>query len=99
LSFVQEVKKFYAEHVYTKFVRSDQYALLIPGSFGSEVNPKCNMACYDEMISYDALQYYEWADSDPKIVGIAPWIWNNCGEPCKKYKDEIGTRDSRLSNT
>ena len=57
------------------------------------------MMCYDDMISHDAIQFFDWADKDEKIVGLAPWNWKGCGSGCIKYKDEIGTRDPRMNVT
>lgn len=74
----------------------EQLAILIPGSFGSEHNTKCDMSCYDKMISYDAEKYYSWAEAENKIVGIMPWNWNGCGSGCIEAKCEIGTTDARM---
>jgi hypothetical protein len=61
---------------------ANQKAVLVPGSYGSDVNhyPNgtyvCNRACYDEMIAHDAKDYHTWATTDNRIAGVFPWNWN-----------------------
>jgi hypothetical protein len=50
----------------------------------------CDLQCYDEMCALDALNFFQWASDDERIVGLAPWNWTGCPE-CAAIHDEIGT--------
>ena len=67
-----------------------QSVFLVPGSFSSNVNSKCNADCYIDMITEDIKKYVEWAQSDDKVSGVFPWTWGSC-PGCTNTKDEIGT--------
>ena len=75
-----------------------QQVLLVPGAFGSDLNRHpngsyiCARDCYDKMCAKDAADFYAWAKSDSRVVGITPWNWEGC-KNCKEDKDEIGARD------
>jgi hypothetical protein len=49
---------------------------------------KCNLQRYTE----DVLDYIEWASSEPRIVGFAPYHWNNCPY-CRRTRNEIGVKE------
>ena len=91
------VRKFYEENIYPNLTEH-QRVLLVPGAFGSDVNRRpngsyiCDRACYDKMCAKDAVDFYDWAKSDSRVVGITPWNWAGCAS-CTIDKDEIGTRD------
>ena len=63
---------------------------LVPGSFSSKVNSKCDAKCYNDMITYDIGQFVDWAKSDSRVWGVVPWTWGSC-TTCTGSKDEIGT--------
>ena len=91
-------RKFYQANIYPNLTEH-QKVLLIPGAFGSVFNrlPNngsyiCDLVCYDKMCAKDAADFYDWAKSDPRVVGITPWNWAGCPS-CVKYKEEIGARD------
>jgi hypothetical protein len=69
-----------------------QRTLLVPGSFASERSKTCSAACFDKFMTQDALDYMQWAASEPRIVGFAPYHWNNCPN-CKKTRNEIGVKE------
>jgi len=98
------VRPFYQTYIYPK-LRSGQQVMLVPGSFGSNVNhfPNgtfvCNKTCYDAMCAHDALDFLAWAKADPLVVAIMPWNWAGC-PPCNGSRwtppdtccmDELGT--------
>lgn len=103
------VQKYYQTWIYPNLT-SIQHALLVPGSFGSNVNhyPNgtyiCNNSCYDIMCTHDAHDFYSWAQSDPRVAAICPWNWNGCPScngsrftpPHTCCMDEIGTKDQPL---
>jgi hypothetical protein len=49
------------------------------------------------MCAHDAVDFYSWAVSDPRVVAMTPWNWGGCGGPCKAPMDEIGTQDMPLT--
>jgi hypothetical protein len=91
------VRKIYQDMIYPNLTEN-QKVLLVPGAFGSDVNKNpngsyiCDRMCYDKMCAKDAVDFYDWAKSDPRVVGITPWNWGGCAS-CQKYRDEIGARD------
>jgi hypothetical protein len=103
-------KLWYETNIYPNMT-SNQKALLVPGSFGSNVNhyPNgteiCDKDCYDQMCAKDATDYYAWGKADPRVVAIAPWNWGGCATcngsrftpPHTCCMDEIGTKDQPLS--
>jgi hypothetical protein len=88
-------------------ITSIQKVVLVPGSFGSDVNhyPNgtyvCDRDCYDDMISHDAVDYASWGGTDARVAAILPWNWNGCAQ-CNGSRwspkghtccmDELGTR-------
>lgn len=76
----QWVKGFYDAWIFPN-ITAEQRVVLVPGSFGSNVNhyPNgtyvCDRACYDAMCAHDAHDYAAWASSDPRIAGVMPWNW------------------------
>eukprot|EP01065_Artemidia_motanka_P010769 TRINITY_DN15769_c0_g1_i1.p1 TRINITY_DN15769_c0_g1~~TRINITY_DN15769_c0_g1_i1.p1 ORF type:complete len:302 (+),score=98.73 TRINITY_DN15769_c0_g1_i1:56-961(+) len=100
------VRGLYRQHIYPKLGESQQ-VMLVPGSFGSDVNhyPNgtyvCNRTCYDVMCAEDAGDFYAWAKEDPKVVAVMPWEWKGCPTcngsrwtpPHTCCMDEIGTVD------
>ena len=60
---------------------SEQRAILVPGSFGSNVNhyPNgtyvCDKQCYDQMCAHDANDFATWAAADDRVAGVFPWNW------------------------
>jgi hypothetical protein len=60
---------------------SEQKAILVPGSFGSNVNhyPNgtyvCDKQCYDQMCAHDANDFATWAAADDRVAGVFPWNW------------------------
>ena len=98
------VRPFYEAYIYPR-LRPGQQVMLVPGSFGSNVNhfPNgtyvCDKNCYDEMCAADALDFLAWAKADPKVLAIMPWNWAGC-PPCNGSRwtppdtccmDELGT--------
>ena len=79
--------------------------MLVPGSYGSDVNhyPNgtyvCNRACYDAMVAHDAADFHQWATTDDRIAAIMPWNWAGCPScngsrwtpPHTCCMDELGT--------
>jgi hypothetical protein len=90
------VKQFYNDYIFPNLTNS-QSALLVPGSYGSNLNKKCDKDCYDRMCAHDAVDFYSWAVSDRRIVAMTPWNWGGCGGPCEVPMDEIGTQDMPLA--
>ena len=84
-----------------------QRAILVPGSFGSDVNhfPNgtyvCNRSCYDDMCARDADDFYAWASTDDRVAGVLTWNYGGCAAcngshwtpPHTCCMDEIGTKD------
>jgi hypothetical protein len=99
------VRGFYDAHVFPRLAPGQQ-AVLVPGSFGSDVNhyPNgtyvCNRSCYDQMCAYDAADFTAWALADTRVVGVFPWTWAGCPTcngsrwtpPHTCCMDELGTR-------
>ena len=85
---------------------SIQKVVLVPGSFGSDVNhyPNgtyvCDRDCYDDMVSNDAVDFAAWGANDTRIAAILPWNWYGCAScngsrwtpPHTCCMDELGTR-------
>lgn len=104
-------RKFYQTQVVPKLA-SHQELVLVPGSFGSNVNhyPNgtyvCNKSCYDTMCAHDAHDFYQWAlEPASRVAAIFPWNWGGC-QACNGSRwtpphtccmDEIGTRDQPLA--
>ena len=100
------VRAFYERWIYPNLT-AYQSVILVPGSFGSDVNVDpngtviCDRECYDAMCSHDAKDIYAWAKRDPRVVGVMPWNWNGCRScngtrwtpPHTCCMDEIGTKD------
>jgi hypothetical protein len=74
------VREFYEQNIYPNLTEH-QRVLLVPGAFGSDGNRHpngsyiCDRACYDRMCAKDAVDFYDWAKSDSRVVGITPWNW------------------------
>ena len=104
------VRTLYTEHIYPR-LGAEQKALLVPGSFGSDVNhwPNgtaiCDRHCYDVMCAHDAHDFAAWAEADERVVAVAPWNWGGCATcngsrftpPHTCCMDEIGTREMPLT--
>lgn len=98
------VRGYYEKWIYPNMT-ADQHAILVPGSFGSDVNhfPNgtyvCNRSCYEAMCSHDAADFVSWAASDDLVAGIFPWNWAGCPTcngshwtpPHTCCMDELGT--------
>eukprot|EP01052_Picozoa_sp_SAG31_P043601 SAG31_NODE_7316_length_1721_cov_2.074599_2_plen_323_part_01 len=83
---VKAVRDMYEKHVYPKML-PHQKLLLVPGAFAMPVGSKnpdctwkpncrktpCDLACYDEMGADDAAHYWQWAQNDTRVIGLAPW--------------------------
>jgi len=103
--------KTYYESVIFPNLTESQKAILVPGSFGSDVNhyPNgtyvCDRQCYDKMCSQDAHGFVDWAMHDERVAGIFPWNWGGCPScngsrwtpPHTCCMDEIGTKDMPLT--
>lgn len=103
-------RKFYETYIFPNLTAT-QKALLVPGSFGSNVNhyPNgtyvCDNHCYDVMCAQDANDFYAWAKADSRVAAIAPWNWEGCPgcngsrwtPPHTCCMDEIGTVDQPLA--
>ena len=104
---VQEyVAGFYDAYIFP-LLSPGQRAVLVPGSFGSDVNhyPNgtyvCSRGCYDAMIAHDAADFQAWAAADARIAAVMPWNWAGCPScngsrwtpPHTCCMDEIGTKD------
>jgi hypothetical protein len=83
------VKKFYDLWIFPLLDTETQQIVLVPGSFGSDVNhfplpPQgngsyvCDRACYETMNVLDAEDYYEWALADDRVAAVFPWNWGGC---------------------
>ena len=83
-----------------------QSVALVPGSFGSNVNhyPNgtyvCDVQCYDQMISHDAVDFAAWAkEENSRVTAVLPWNWRGCPScngsrwtpPHTCCMDELGT--------
>ena len=98
------VRGFYDAWIFPNLTAT-QSVVLVPGSFGSNVNhfPNgtyvCDVACYDKMIAHDATDFVAWAHEDPRIVAVLPWNWQGCAAcngsrwtpPHTCCMDELGT--------
>jgi hypothetical protein len=101
---VSHVKPFYETYIFPR-LGAQQRVMLVPGSFGSDVNhyPNgtyvCDRHCYDQMCALDADEFYAWAEQDARIVAIMPWNWAGCPTcngsrwtpPYECCMDELGT--------
>ena len=74
------VRSFYEANIYPHLT-AEQRAVVIPGSFGSNVNRNCNCSCYDVMCQIDANDFWQWVQVDPMIAAVTPWNWVGC-PPC-----------------
>ena len=100
------VKSYYEKYIFPN-ISSMQKAILVPGSFGSDVNhfPNgsyvCNKSCYDDMCARDADDFYAWASTDARVAGVLTWNYGGCAAcngshwtpPHTCCMDEIGTKD------
>lgn len=99
----------YPRHYYETTIfpnlTAHQSAVLVPGSFGSHVNRDVNNSQYDVMCAQDAHDFYAWASTDPRIVGMTVWNWGGCAgcngsrwtPPHTCCMDEVGTKDQPLA--
>ena len=104
------VRSFFETKIYPRLA-AGQLVMLVPGSFGSDVNhyPNgtyvCDRACYDRMCAFDASDFFAWASTDPLVVAIMPWNWQGCPScngsrwtpPNTCCMDELGTDVQPLS--
>jgi len=74
--------KMYRESLYPKMT-PNQSALVVPGSYGSNVNPKYSLQQYEDLMFQNAWGYYQWTLTDPRIIGMNPWYFGppGCGMP------------------
>jgi hypothetical protein len=100
------VKTFYDAWIFPHLTPL-QKVVLVPGSFGSNVNhyPNgtyvCDKACYDAMCAHDAADFAAWAAQDARVAGVFPWNWGGCPTcngsqwtpPHTCCKDELGTKE------
>jgi len=91
---VATVKSEYQNTLYS-YMNANQRAILVPQAYGSNLVAGKTLAQWDaEMVAY-AQQYYDWAKTDTKIIGIVPWHWLTLDE--QWWVDgctyEIGARD------
>ena len=105
-----QVRSFFTEKIYPRLTPA-QRVMLVPGSFGSDVNhyPNgtyiCDRNCYDTFCAHDAADFYSWASGDPLVVAIMPWNWQGCPAcngsrwtpPNTCCMDELGTRVQPLT--
>ncbi len=98
------VRGFYESWIFPNLTAS-QRVILVPGSFGSDVNhfPNgtfvCDRDCYDDMVAHDARDFYAWATTDARVAGVFPWNWGGCAAcngsrwtpPHTCCMDELGT--------
>ena len=69
------VRAYYERWIYPNLT-AGQRVMLVPGSFGSDVNhyPNgtvvCDRACYDAMVSADAADFYHWAVTDERVAAV-----------------------------
>jgi len=74
------------------------------GPLNAPTSPVLCCAVYDQYQA-DAVDFYAWAKSDPKVAAIAPWNWGGCPTcngsrftaPHTCCMDEIGTKDQPLT--
>jgi hypothetical protein len=70
------VEAFYREQMYPRMA-PHQRTLIVPGTFGSRDFRACDGTCFDAMMEADALQFFEWAQSDVRVEGFVPWHFFN----------------------
>jgi len=90
------VRSFYEAHIFPRLAPG-QLVTVVPGSFGSNVNSRCDQACYDRMCAADAVDFAAWAGNDTRIIGIQPWNWGGCPPCAACCKDELGTNVQPLA--
>ena len=104
------VRAFYDLYIFPNLT-AQQQVMLVPGSFGSNVNhyPNgtyvCNKTCYDDMCARDAVDFFSWANADRRVAAVMPWNWGGCATcngsrwtpPHTCCMDEIGTKDQPRS--
>jgi len=73
---------YYREYMYPR-MSANQSALVVPGSYGSNMNRKFSFQQYEDLMFENAWEYYQWALTDPRIIGINPWYYGppGCGLP------------------
>ena len=93
-------------------ITSEQKVVLVPGSYGSNVNhyPNgtyvCDKTCYDVMCAHDAQDFKAWALADDRVAGVFPWNWGGCPScngsrwtpPHTCCMDELGTNVQPLTS-
>ncbi len=91
---VNTVKSKYQNTLYG-YMNANQRAILVPQAYGSNLVAGKTLAQWDaEMVTY-AQQYYDWAKTDTKVIGIVPWHWLTLDEHwwVEGTTYEIGARD------
>jgi len=60
-----------------------QRALVVPGAYGSRVNKDFTLQQYSDFMVQNAWAYFQWAVTDPRLIGMNPWYWGppGCGMP------------------
>ena len=101
-------KKFYEESIYP-LLHDHQRVFIVPGSFATHdsrppqppLYPKGNETyCFngtfegcDEYMGHQANAYFTWAESDPRVAGIAPWHWDSRNIGVVTPYKEVGVAD------
>jgi hypothetical protein len=86
-------RQWYEDTLYPLLNTSTQRVFVVPGSFGSRVDPKKTLAEFSAEMVADAHTFHQWALGDPMLYGIAPWHWEarKVGQT-SAYK-EVGTSE------
>lgn len=86
-------RSWYTETLYQVLNASHQRVFVVPGSFGSRVDPKKSLSDFSKEMIADAHAYHQWALEDPMVYGIVPWHWEarKVGQT-SAYK-EVGTSE------
>ena len=86
-------RSWYTETLYQVLNASHQRVFIVPGSFGSRVDPQKSLAEFSLAMVAAAYAYHQWALEDPMVYGIVPWHWEarKVGQT-SAYK-EVGTSE------
>jgi len=80
----------YPIYLYSK-MSANQKALVVPGSYGSNVNPHFSLQQYEQFMFQNAWAYYQWTLQDDRIIGINPWYYGPASSGQPGY--EVSTYD------
>lgn len=89
---VDQHRAFYTSTLYPK-LSGRQRTFVVPGSYGSHVNPHETMQQYEVQMVARAKAFYAWAANDPMVVGFAPWHWDTRSPKVVSFGKEVGTVD------